>query len=92
MAGSSSIWPDRPRATRLNWKDSTRVLLEYLLTFPGETWQERWDASPLGQGQIAADEVGSRRTTGIGSDPLASMSTLVSDARSSGLIRPNGHG
>ncbi|MFE7524586.1 tyrosine-type recombinase/integrase [Kitasatospora sp. NPDC057542] len=24
----------------------------------------RWDASPLGQGQIAADEVGSRRTTG----------------------------
>ncbi|MFD9474042.1 tyrosine-type recombinase/integrase [Streptomyces goshikiensis] len=66
VAGSSSIWPDTPRATRLNWKSSTRVLLEYLLDFPGETWQERWDASPLGQGQITADEVGSRRTTGIG--------------------------
>lgn len=66
VAGSSVIWPDTPRATRLNWKNSTRVLLEYLLDFCGETWQERWDASPLGQGQITADEVGSRRTTGIG--------------------------
>lgn len=66
LAGSSSIWPETPRATRLNWKNSTRVLLGYLLDFSGDTWQQRWDASPLGQGQIAADEVGSRRTTGIG--------------------------
>ncbi|MGW3655600.1 hypothetical protein ACWD6R_07730 [Streptomyces sp. NPDC005151] len=42
------------------------MLLGYLLDFSGDTWQQRWDASPLGQGQIAADEVGSRRTTGIG--------------------------
>jgi hypothetical protein len=64
VAGSSSIWPETQRATRLNWKNSTRALLEYLLTFAGETWQARWDASPLGQGQVGADEVGSRRTTG----------------------------
>ncbi len=65
LAGSSAIWPDTPRATRLNWKNSTRALLEHLLTFPGETWQARWDASPLGKGQITADVVGSRRTMGI---------------------------
>lgn len=66
LAGASALWPDTPRATRLNWKDSTRTLLEYLLTFPGETWQQRWDASPLGQGQITADAVASKRVDGVG--------------------------
>lgn len=64
MAGTASIWPDVHRATRQGWVRSTRALLEYLLTFPGETWQEQWEASPLGQGQVTADAVGSRHTTG----------------------------
>ncbi|MFE7035317.1 tyrosine-type recombinase/integrase [Streptomyces sp. NPDC057621] len=63
-AGAVAIWPDTPRATRLNWTHSTRTLLEYLLTFPGETWQQRWDVSPLGRGEVDAEAVASRRTTG----------------------------
>ncbi|MFD8536364.1 tyrosine-type recombinase/integrase [Streptomyces rubrogriseus] len=63
-AGSAEIWPDTLRATRLIWTHSTRTLLEHLLTFPGETWQQRWDASPLGRGEVDAQAVASRRTTG----------------------------
>lgn len=63
-AGSVEIWPDTLRATRLIWTHSTRTLLEHLLTFPGETWQQRWDASPLGRGEVDAQAVASRRTTG----------------------------
>jgi site-specific recombinase XerC len=31
--------------------------LQYLQNFPGSTWQQRWDASPLGAGAAAASSV-----------------------------------
>jgi site-specific recombinase XerD len=31
---------------------ATGRVLDYLSAFPGETWQQRWDASPVGQGSV----------------------------------------
>jgi len=53
---------------------AARVVLEYLLDFPGGTWQQRWDASPLGRGEITASSLGARRTTGVAVSPVRSSS------------------
>ncbi|MFD8087085.1 tyrosine-type recombinase/integrase [Kitasatospora sp. NPDC059722] len=55
--------------TRYQRGQATREILQYLSTHPGQTWQERWDASPLGQGLIKASELGARRTTGVAVTP-----------------------
>ncbi|WP_229783473.1 tyrosine-type recombinase/integrase [Pilimelia anulata] len=48
--------------TRNQRRAATRQLLDYLATFPGQTWQQRWDASPLGAGQhAAAAPIGARQ-------------------------------
>ncbi|MEU8781780.1 site-specific integrase [Streptomyces sp. NPDC048637] len=40
---------------------STRRVLAYLDRFEGSTWQHRWDASPLGRGDINAADLGTNR-------------------------------
>lgn len=55
---------DVSRSARYQWGEATRAVLEYLVGFPGESWQERWDASSLGQGSVDADTVSPRRSAG----------------------------
>ncbi|MGW1798207.1 tyrosine-type recombinase/integrase [Streptomyces sp. NPDC001984] len=63
------VWEDAAQVTRYQRGQATRWVLEYLADFPGQTWQERWDASPIGQGQIGVTSLGSRRTTGVAVSP-----------------------
>ncbi|WP_316959576.1 site-specific integrase [Streptomyces sp. TRM68367] len=55
--------------TRNQRAQAAQCVLEYLLDFPGQTWQERWDASPVGQGLVAANTLGTRRSTGLAITP-----------------------
>ncbi len=41
------------------------IILTYLTEYPGQTWQQRWDASPMGMGEANARILGSRRETGM---------------------------
>lgn len=41
---------------------STRRVLTYLGGFEGNTWQQHWNASPLGRGEITAADLGTNRT------------------------------
>ncbi|MED7931776.1 hypothetical protein SMD20_46680 [Nonomuraea sp. LP-02] len=40
-------------------------VLSYLTKFPGKTWQERWDNSPLSTGEVRAADLGNSRSTGV---------------------------
>lgn len=60
---------DGHEATVWQRAQGTREILRYLLGFPGATWQQRWDASPLGRGEITASSLGSRRAGGIAVSP-----------------------
>lgn len=59
------------KPARYQRRSSARMALDYLAGFPGDTWQERWDASPVGLGEIraAAFDVathnGAGMTTGV---------------------------
>lgn len=55
--------------TVLQRAQAARGVLQYLLDFPGSTWQQRWEASPLGRGEITVGSLGSRRTTGASFSP-----------------------
>jgi site-specific recombinase XerD len=44
---------------------ATSIILTYLTEYPGQTWQQRWDASPMGMGEANARILGSRRETGM---------------------------
>ncbi|WP_026416339.1 site-specific integrase [Actinomadura oligospora] len=44
---------------------AVRAILRHLLEFPGDVWQERWDASPLGRGEVNGSDVGTLASTGI---------------------------
>ncbi|MGW5090626.1 hypothetical protein ACWEQI_25210, partial [Streptomyces coelicoflavus] len=55
------VWEDASTVTRHQRTQATRGTLQYLSTHPGRTWQERWDASPLGKGLIKANSLGARR-------------------------------
>jgi hypothetical protein len=55
--------------TVLQRAQAVRDVLQYLLGFPGSTWQQRWEASPLGLGEVTASSLGSRRTTGASVSP-----------------------
>lgn len=60
---------DACRVTRNQRAQAAQCVLEYLLDFPGQRWQERWDASPIGQGLVAANTLGTRRSTGLAITP-----------------------
>ncbi|NBE83390.1 tyrosine-type recombinase/integrase [Micromonospora rubida] len=42
------------RPSRMQRQAATREILDYLAEFAGGTWQQRWDASPLGKGEFGA--------------------------------------
>ena len=56
---------DGSEETRRRRGTAVRAVLDYLSGQPGRTWQERWDASPVGQGLISINdlECGLARTT-----------------------------
>jgi site-specific recombinase XerD len=60
---------DGAKITRHQRGEATRAILTYLTGFDGATWQHRWDASPLGRAEIKANELGSRRATGLALGP-----------------------
>ncbi|MGW4212672.1 tyrosine-type recombinase/integrase [Lentzea sp. NPDC004789] len=41
------------------------IVLTYLTDFQGETWQQRWDASPMGQGETKVSILGTSRGHGM---------------------------
>lgn len=57
-------WDGTP-ATRHQRGTATRAVLDYLSGFPGSTWQERWDASPVGQGLVNVNDLECRRSPSI---------------------------
>ncbi|MFD7972972.1 hypothetical protein [Streptomyces clavifer] len=63
------VWEDAATVTRYQRGQATREVLQYLSLQPGQTWQERWDASPMGKGLIKASDLGARRTTGVAITP-----------------------
>ncbi|MFD3944935.1 tyrosine-type recombinase/integrase [Streptomyces sp. NPDC058579] len=61
--------PYAAAATAAAHRASTRQVLSYLSGFEGSTWQQRWDASPLGRGEISVGDLGtngSGRNNGVG--------------------------
>ncbi|MGW7296682.1 tyrosine-type recombinase/integrase [Streptomyces sp. NPDC054829] len=53
--------PDAAARTAEQHRASSRRVLAYLSRFEGSTWQQRWDASPLGRGEIAAADLGTNQ-------------------------------
>ncbi|MGW0926615.1 hypothetical protein ACWD3J_47620 [Streptomyces sp. NPDC002755] len=45
-----TTWPTKSADNRWNRSRGARDLLQHLSQFPGETWQERWEASGFNQG------------------------------------------
>ncbi|MFF3252716.1 tyrosine-type recombinase/integrase [Actinacidiphila glaucinigra] len=66
---AATVWEEVAKSTRDQRAQATRRVLGYLADFPGGTWQERWDASPIGQGLVAANSLGTRRGTGLAIAP-----------------------
>lgn len=54
---AKQVWPD-PASRRRSRDRGLYKLAALLAEHPGATWQQRWDASPLGDGQIAARALG----------------------------------
>ncbi|WP_432741795.1 tyrosine-type recombinase/integrase [Streptomyces sp. JH002] len=52
-------------STRQQRGMAARALLDYLTGHPGLTWQERWDASPVGQGLEHVNDLECRRSPSI---------------------------
>lgn len=65
---AATVW-DGADITRQQRVAATQHVLAYLTEFVGQTWQQRWDASPLGRGEITVNSLGSRRTTGLAYGP-----------------------
>jgi integrase len=65
---AAEVW-DGAGVTRRQRGEATRAILAYLAGFEGATWQQRWDASPLGHAEIKVNQLGSRRTTGLALSP-----------------------
>jgi hypothetical protein len=60
----TAAWEGAP-ATCQQRGQAAGVILNYLADYEGSTWQQRWDASPMGQGEVNASILGSRRETGM---------------------------
>ncbi|WP_307618718.1 hypothetical protein [Streptomyces sp. V3I7] len=52
-------------STRQQRGMAARAVLDYLAGYPGLTWQERWDASPVGQGLEHVNDLECRRSPSI---------------------------
>ncbi|WP_218107610.1 tyrosine-type recombinase/integrase [Micromonospora peucetia] len=53
---TAAAW-DGPARDCAQRRTQVTAALQYLQTFSGTTWQQRWDASPLGAGTVAASSV-----------------------------------
>ncbi|CCH32910.1 site-specific integrase [Actinosynnema sp. NPDC047251] len=49
---------DGAEVTRQQRGQATRQVLTYLTEFDGDTWQQRWDSSPLGRAEIQVNSLG----------------------------------
>ncbi|MGW3186200.1 tyrosine-type recombinase/integrase [Kitasatospora sp. NPDC001119] len=56
---------DGGTSTRQQRGMAARAVLDYLAGYPGLTWQERWDASPVGQGTVNVNDLECRRSPSI---------------------------
>ncbi|MFC7992138.1 tyrosine-type recombinase/integrase [Streptomyces pilosus] len=56
---------DGGTSTRQQRGQAARLLLDYLAGFPGLTWQERWDASPVGKGLAHVNDLECRRSPSV---------------------------
>ncbi|MCV7226475.1 site-specific integrase [Mycolicibacterium komossense] len=54
---AKQVWPD-PASRRRSRDRGLYKLAALLAEHPGDTWQQRWDASPLGSEQVAARVLG----------------------------------
>lgn len=60
----TAAWDGAP-ATCQQRGQAAGIILNYLADYEGSTWQQRWDASPMGRGEVNASILGSRRETGM---------------------------
>ncbi|MDX1886877.1 site-specific integrase [Mycolicibacterium sp. 120270] len=60
---AKQLWPE-PVSRRRSRDRGLYKLTAFLAEHPGATWQQRWDASPLGRGEVAAREVAGGGTAG----------------------------
>lgn len=60
---AKQVWPD-PANRRRSRDRGLYKLAAFLAEHSGDTWQQRWDASPLGDGQVAARAVSGGGTVG----------------------------
>lgn len=44
---------------------AAQIILTYLTDYPGQTWQQRWDASPVGRGEAEISILGTSRDGGF---------------------------
>ncbi|MFF4345260.1 tyrosine-type recombinase/integrase [Kitasatospora sp. NPDC001540] len=56
---------DGGASTRQQRGMAARAVLDYLAGYPGLTWQERWEASPVGQGLVNVNDLECRRSPSI---------------------------
>jgi site-specific recombinase XerD len=90
LAGLTRDTWDGSAATVRQRAQAVEVILEYLQDFPGNNWQQRWDASPLGRGEFPASALGARRTTGVAISPgLRSLFCLRAIQPSNLALRVN---
>jgi integrase len=54
------VWRQTPGATNRKRRRSVRDFLHHLETLPGQTWQQRWDASPYADGTHRVSELDTR--------------------------------
>ncbi|WP_433531254.1 site-specific integrase [Micromonospora sp. CA-263727] len=54
------------RPSRVQRQAAAREVLDYLAEFAGGTWQQRWDASPLGRGEFGAGSLDASRSATYG--------------------------
>lgn len=60
----TAAWEGAP-ATCQQRGQAAGIILNYLAGYEGSTWQQRWDTSPMGRGEVNASILGSRRETGM---------------------------
>jgi site-specific recombinase XerD len=60
----TTAWDGAP-ATCQQRGQAVQIILTYLTDYAGQTWQQRWDTSPMGRGEASVSILGSRRETGM---------------------------
>jgi integrase len=80
-----AAWPCRNTTIRSIRRLGTRTLLDYLGRFPGPSWQDRWVASGLDDGSVAADALATQGPV----QPRSHLTTGVRALFCLRVIRPS---